>query len=45
LLHRSRKFQLDAAVAAEGVLGGSGIDRLELAEAGGDQALPATRLC
>src|ERR1700730_10895889 len=34
-----RQLQLDAAVAAVGFLGPVGIDRLELAEAGGHQPL------
>src|ERR1700685_1113911 len=34
-----RQFQLDAAVVAEGFVAGAGIDRLELAKTGGDQAL------
>src|SRR6266702_3905572 len=33
------QLELDAAVAAIGVLGRGGLERLELAEAGGDQAL------
>src|SRR6202040_544787 len=39
ILSPLRQFQLDAPVVAEGFVAVAGVDRLELAKTGGDQAL------